>query len=91
LPSNLPESSTDDYSDELTLAEQAISREVSGKSGKSGKGIPANPRRGKGCRERKVTPLGRRFHWRSLSAERVVGLCLMNYKIYSQNLPRNRI
>merc|ERR1712070_463504 len=41
-------------------------------SGKTGKRGPPPPR-GKGDRKRNVTPLGRRFHWRGLSAERVQG------------------
>ncbi len=36
-----------------------------------GKGIKGPP--GKGGRIRKVTPLGRRFHWKELNAERVKG------------------
>ena len=39
--------------------------------GKGGKGMKGPP--GKGGRIRKVTPLGRRFHWKELNAEKVKG------------------
>eukprot|EP00438_Fugacium_kawagutii_P011799 Skav222973 [mRNA] locus=scaffold1489:859677:861188:- [translate_table: standard] len=42
-----------------------------GKAGDDGKGIKGPP--GKGGRIRKVTPLGRRFHWKELNAEEVKG------------------
>lgn len=58
--------------DELMASVASAGGKDHGKGhGKGHKGPP--PPRGKGERKRNVTPLGRRFHWRGLSPERVQG------------------